>query len=161
MTSTQNCFYSDASAAKQLGFGCIFNTRWIWGNWNPQFITDEEPSIEYLELFALCAGIFTWNYLLSNCRITIFCDNTSVVATVNNLTSSCKNCMVLIRLLTLNCLKFNRRIRVNYVSTKDNFLADSLSRGQISRFRRLGPQMNKAPDSIHQDLWPLEKLWNS
>ena len=150
-------FYTNAS--KTIGFGAVSGDRWMYGKRDPEFIAHQELSIEFLELYALCAGIFTWESLLSNCRITIFCDNTAVVTMVNNLTSSCKNCMVLIRMLTLNGLKFNRRIRTKYVPTKDNFLADSLSQGQMSRFRALGPHMNSNPDIMHSDLWPIEKLW--
>ena len=52
-------FYSDVSASKSLGFGAILNTKWIQGDWGEQFIVEQEPSIEFLELFALCAGVFT------------------------------------------------------------------------------------------------------
>ena len=67
--------------------------------------------------------------------------------------------MVLIRMLTINGLHFNRRLSAKYISTKENSLADALSRGQMSCFRRLGPSMNATPDVIHTDLWPMEKLW--
>ena len=59
LTSTEICFYSDASAGKMRGFvGCIYNSRWLRGDWNG-FIEAKNPSIKYLELYALCAGIFT------------------------------------------------------------------------------------------------------
>ena len=58
--STDICFYSDACAAHNLGYGCILNNNWLGGDWGSQFIKDCKPSIEYLELFALCAGVFTW-----------------------------------------------------------------------------------------------------
>ena len=52
-------FYSDASAACHLEFGCILNSRWIFGAWGEQFMDRNGPSIEYLELFGLCAGVLT------------------------------------------------------------------------------------------------------
>ena len=74
-------FYSVASAAKNLGFGCILGNRWIYGQWGSEFMEYHNPSIEYLELFTLCAGILTWEHYekLKNTRITIFCDNMGVV----------------------------------------------------------------------------------
>ena len=159
VTNQDISFYSDASAATKLGYGCIFDTKWINGTWDEQFMIEQKPSIEYLKLFALTAGMFTWQHLLRDCRITIFCDNMGVVGMINKLSSSCKNCMVLIRLLTLNDLKWNCRINAKYVSTRDNFLADSLSRGQMSWFRKLGPLMDKEPHVIYPDLWPMSKLW--
>ena len=158
-TSDEIRFYSDASGSKKLGYGCLLNTSWLYGSWDEKFILEKKPSIEYLELFALAAGILTWERRITNGRFTIFCDNEAVVQIINSLSSSCKNCMKLIRILTLNGLRYNRRISAKYVSTKANFLADALSRGQLSRFRRLGPEMTEFPDVIHDSLWPISKIW--
>ena len=154
-------FFSDASAAARLGFSSLLKNRWIFGAWGPEFITQEKPSIEFLELFALVAGILTWERELSNCRIIVHCDNQAVVSMVNNITSSCPNCMYLLRVLVLNGLKFNRRIFARYISTKNNYLSDALSRLDFKRFRRLGPQMNEFPDQISPKIWPVEKAWNA
>ena len=143
----------------QLGFGCILNKRWFRGDWNSRFIKSCCPSIAYLELFALCAGLMTWSKYLTNCRINIFCDNQDVVHMINDLTSNCKNCMFLIRMITLDGLKSNCRFKAKYVKSKDNFLADSLSHNQMLRFRRLGAMMNERPDLIHLDMWPMTNLW--
>ena len=91
-----------------------------------EFLKDK-PSIEYMELFALCAAIFTWEEMLRNRRMTIFCNNQSVVEMVNNMTSSCPHCMVLIRRLIHNNSKYNRRVFVKFVPTKLNDLVDALS----------------------------------
>ena len=161
ITSQQLDFYSDASASKSLGFGAVYQTRWIYGQWEPDYITECGPSIEYLELFALTAAILTWGQesnLLNN-RIIIFCDNEAVVQMVNQVTSSCKNCMYLIRLLVLNGLVANRRVFARHVRSKDNGLSDSLSRLQFKRFRRLGPHMQQLPDRVSSLLWPASKIW--
>ena len=101
-------FYSDSSANPKLGFGCIFKNEWIFEQWEPEFIVTNSPSIKYLELFGLCAGVFTWENQLKNRRITVFCDNQSVMEMVNSGVSTCKNCMFLLRMFTLNNLQFNR-----------------------------------------------------
>ena len=75
------------------------------------------------------------------------------------MTSKCCNCMVLIRLLILNGLIHNRRLAARYVNTKKNVLADSLSRNQMRRFRKLGLQMDETPTQIHESLWPITKYW--
>ena len=160
-TSEDIRFFSDASANKRLGMGCVLDSKWIWGKWEDGFIEKYEPSIEFLELHALCAGIFTWqeDEALVNCRINLFCDNTVVVGMINKMSSSCKRCMHLLRLLALNNLRFNRRISAKYIDTKSNFLADSLSRGQLEHFRRLGPHMNEQPDVISELVLPISKVW--
>ena len=92
-------FYSDASLCKTLGFGAVFQDSWIYGAWGSEFIEDQSPSIEFLELFALCAGVLTWSENLINTRVIVFCDNQAVVQIVNNMTSKCPKCMKLVRIL--------------------------------------------------------------
>ena len=154
-------FYSDASAAKTLGFGCSFGNSWIFGQWEDGYIDKFKPSIEYLELYALVAGILTWqdDPRLNNCRVIVFCDNQAVVHMINNITSGCKNCMHLLRIMVLNGLRHNQRVFVKFVSTKNNFLADSLSRLKIDKFKKLLPSANVYPDKVHPDIWPPSKIW--
>ena len=57
----------------------------------------------------------------------LFCDNTSAVEMINNTTSSCQNCMVLIRILVLESLKSNVRVFAKYISSKANAYSDALS----------------------------------
>ena len=59
-------FTSDASKNSKLGFGCIMKNSWLWGRWEPGFVETFDPSIEFLELFALCAGVLTWEAQLVN-----------------------------------------------------------------------------------------------
>ena len=156
-------FFSDATVAENLGFGCILDSKWIYGSWEPGFIERYNPSIEYLELFGLCAGLLTWadQPILNDCRVVVFCDNQPVVSMINDISSSCPNCMILIRIIVLNGLLHNRRVFAKYVTTKNNFLADVLSRLQLSRFRKLGPHMNEFPDKIHPQVWPITKVWRN
>ena len=152
-------FYSDASKAKNLGFGCTFGNNWIFGQWPQLFIEQKDPRIEFLELYALVTGLLTWQDSLVNVRVMVFCDNIAAIHKVNNTTSSCSQCMKLIRILVLNGLKYNRSIRAKFVSTKKNRIADALSRLQIKRFRKLAPDANKLPDEIDNRMWPVTKIW--
>ena len=107
-------FSSDASANVSLGMGGVYNDHWLFAKWEPGFIKNYSPSIGYLELFALVASVLTWGHELCNLRMIIFCDNSAVMSMVNNLTSSCQNCMYLLCLLTLNNLINNRRVFVQH-----------------------------------------------
>ena len=53
-------FYSDATANEKLGFGTTFGNNWTFGRWEANFVAKNKSSIEFLELYGLCAGIFTW-----------------------------------------------------------------------------------------------------
>ena len=103
-------FFSNASANGNLGFGTIFGNHWLSGQWESGFISAKNPSIEFLELYALTTAVLTWSKLLQKTRIVIFCDNQSVVFMINNMTSSCQYCMELLRVITLDNLHANRRI---------------------------------------------------
>ena len=159
-TSQEIQFYTDVSGT--IGYGSFFAGRWHFGECNQTFLAYAKLSIEFLELFALCAGILTWDKYISNTRVIIFCDNQAVVQMVNNMTSSCQNCMFLLRLLVLNGLQFNRRVWVKYVKSTDNILADSLSRSRFDIFWKHAPDYTEIkPDRIASSIWPIEKFWTA
>ena len=59
-TAKQLSFFSDASKAKHLGYGTVFNNQWLFNQWEPDYIQEKDPSIEYLELYALVVAVITW-----------------------------------------------------------------------------------------------------
>ena len=156
-------FTSDASASEVLGFGCFYSPNWTYANWEHNFIKDVQPSIEFLELYALCMAVFIWIDRLANHRILIFCDNEAVVHMVNNSTSGCKFCMILIRKLVLKTLGHNCKIYCRHITSADNFLSDSLSRLKIQKFKCLateqGLEIDQNPSHLSSELWPLSDLW--
>ena len=153
-------FYSDASKNCILGFRAVFNCQWLCAQWKEDCIKNFDPSIEYLELLGLTAALLTWGHQLKNRRIVIFCDNMSVVHMVNNSASTCKNCMYLLRLITLNNLVHNRQVFAQHIQTDANDLADALSRLQFGRFWKLSPPgMSRHPSKISPLVWPASRIW--
>ena len=152
------CMFSDTSRSENLGFGGISNTSWMYGTWPTGFIVGKEPSIEYLELFALVATVCNWIHRYANKRIILFCNNQSIVHMVNNTSSSCMNCMVLIRILVLKCLTENVRVFAKYVRSKDNYASDLLSRLKIKKFLDIGG-WDEYPTEVPQHMWPIKKIW--
>ena len=134
ITAHELFFYSDVSASEVLGLGAVFNKHWLFARWENNYIKHCKPSIEYLELYALVAALLTWVEEIHNIRMVLFCNNSAVVTMINKLSSGCRNCMYLLRLLTLNNLVNNRRVFAKHVRSEDNYLADSLSRLQMDRF---------------------------
>ena len=127
--------------------------------------TIHEPSIEFLELFALTAGILIWSDKLRNIsQVIIFCDNQAVVSMVNNLTSGCQYCMKLLRVLVLVTLKKNFRVFVKFVATADNGAADAFSRGQMTRFWKICRDKNKTMKQTPEKLpgiWPPDQFYGN
>ena len=126
--------YSDASG--KLGMGAICQSNWMYTMWKQDFIKKVRPSIEYLELFGVVAGVLTWIHRFKNRRIILFCDNESVVNMINMTTTSCKNCMILIRILVFKGLIENVRIFAKHIKGTKNILADNLSRNRIDLFHK-------------------------
>ena len=152
--------YSDASRNFDLGFGTYCGPEWTFGRWNAEFCNKYEPSIEYLELFGVTVAVLNWLKLFRNKKIVLFFDNMAVVNMINNSSSKCKNCMVLIRMIVLEGLVCNTRVFAKYVSSKDNGKADALSRFQWNRFWSLaGQNMNRNSLPIPTCMWPMEKIW--
>ena len=154
---------SDASGNFSLGMGATCAPNWIAKQWNEAFCSRVKPSIEYLELYAVVPGILLWIHKFRNKRIILFCDNMSVVNMINNTSSSCKNCMVLIRLLVLKGLTENVRIFASHITSKANYFSDSLSRLKMDLFWKLseekGKPFNAMPDEMPDELWPMQKIW--
>ena len=110
--------YSDASG--KIGMGAICQNDWMYALWPQEFIEKYKPSIEYLELYGVVAGVLRWIHRFSNRRIVLFCDNESVVGMIKITSTSCRNCMVLIRILVLKGLIENVRIFAKHVKGVKN-----------------------------------------
>ena len=162
VTSRDIDFYTDASRNSHLGCGGINGQDWFIMQWEEAFIEKFEPSIAYLELYAVIVGVVNWISKYKNQRITIFCDNQSVIQMINNCTSKCKNCMVLIRILVLQCLLNNTKISAKYVRSEHNTFADLLSRLKYKQFWRTARAQDrifsKKPTEIPEDL-EMRNLW--
>ena len=95
--------YSDASGNyRSGGFSAWCEKSWLQANWDASFVLKTRSSIEYLELFAVTAVVLAWAGRYKDRRmVRLFCDNQSVCHMLNTSSSSCKYCMVLIRLIVL------------------------------------------------------------
>ena len=155
--------YSDASG--KIGFGAICGESWMHQIWCPIFLERKKPSIEYLELYAVTAAVLAWIHRFKNRRIILFCDNESVVNMINYTTTSCKNCMVLIRIIVLKGLIENIRIFTRHVPGVKNDLADSLSRDKIGHFHKLCIEQDRLTEdlstTIPEAIWPVTKIWKN
>ena len=154
-------FYSHASG--RIGFGAICGQQWMSQAWPKSFIDKFKPSIEYLELFGVTAAILVWIHLFRNRKVILFCDNKSVVDMINVTSTSCKNCMVLIRIIVLKGLLENVRVFAKHVKGVNNGLADSLSRLKMEKFHSLCKEEDREFDSsqtpVPDMIWPPHKIW--
>ena len=78
----------------------------------------------------------------------MWCDNMSVVATINCEHSKSPRVMGLVRAITLQRLKHNFTFTATHIPGLDNSIADSLSRFQMDRFRTLAPSASPTASTI-------------
>ena len=142
-------FYTDA--AQSLGFGIVFDRKWVYGKWPPNW---NQKNIAFLELFPIVLGVHMWGESLRNRRVLFFSDNESVVHVINKQTSKDKGLLQLIRQLVLICLQYNILFRARHIQGKKNILADSLSRLQVDKFKALATNVEESPSIVPRHLLP-------
>ena len=154
-------FYTDASRNFSLGMGGYCSQEWFSAPWDRSFMSQKQPSIEFLELFAVATGLLLWLHKFQNRRIVVFVDNQSIMNMLNNNSSGCRHCMSLIRLIVLESLIWNVRVFAKHVKSVDNGIADALSHFQWGRYKRLTKDMdmNEHGCAVPHELWPMEKIW--
>ena len=142
--------YTDASGS--FGYGAVFRDQWFYGPWPESW---RSLNIAVLEFYTIVLSVIIWGHLMRNQRITFFTDNEALVHVINE--SSCRDkfLMSFVRRLVFVCLQNNILFRARHVPGIKNALADSLSRLQIQRFRRLAPaHMQLSPVAIPTVLQP-------
>lgn len=100
------------------------------GHWSNVHIEDSDSSanINVLELIPVWLCIKRNAYKWRNLHIICFTDNQSVLHMVNKGCSSNEQCMTLLRDMFWICATSNFHVTAKYISSKDNHLADWLSR---------------------------------
>ena len=136
-TSLEIDMYTDATRNYQLGAGGYCKDKWFILQWDEEFMESANLSINYLELYGVLIAVYNWLHMFKNMSITLFCDNISVVQMINNTSSNCRNCMVLIRMMVLKMLSHNTRIKAKHVPGHLNKYSDLLSRHKYKLFWQL------------------------
>ena len=140
--------YTDASGS--LGYGGFLAGEWFQGHWLPHHTLSQKRgiSIEWQELFPIYLACILWGPRWSGKRIRMWCDNKSVVASINSKHSKSPRVMDLIRAITLQTLQYNFAFTATHIPGLDNSIADSLSRFQMDRFRTLAPSASPTASTI-------------
>ena len=98
--------------------------------------------INFKELFAIIAAVFTWGKDWHNKQIVINTDNLTITNIWKSGSSPDKGMMRLVRAPFLFSAKHNINILMEHISGHNNYLSDSLSRLQVHKFQQLCPEAN-------------------
>lgn len=131
------------SDASMLGFAAYLGTDWFTGVWlNPSypesncshFVTAPDLSdsdlknINVLELYPVLVGIDRWKETLKGHEVVVQIDNLQVYYMIRTGRSCNTTCMRWIRQLFWICFKNDIELSTVYIPSKDNVIADTLSR---------------------------------
>ena len=142
---TDAILYTDSS---RRGMGACYGGRWWAFPWPAALDETSAPSMTFLELIPLLVSCLVWGGAWRGKRVRVFSDNMGVVGCVGRGWSGDHRIMALVRHLLFSAACHGCVLSVAYVPTADNGPADSLSRGDMARFRRLRPDADAAPDAV-------------
>ena len=103
--------------------------------WNGvSFLRSVELSVMIKELLPIVLACTVWGRFWANTSVRCLCDNQAVVACLRSRTSRDSHCMHMLRTLAFIESRHTFVLRPEYINTKDNHLADDLSRDNLHSF---------------------------
>ena len=137
-STSQECrIYTDASLR---GYGAFFNGKWFNGSFTEKeqaAFKIHKVTINEFELLVILFAIATWGHLLAGKRITFYCDNSASVASVTSKQSRVAVRAAMLRHLFAIAIIHSIDLRIIWLDTKANVIADSLSRFDLTQFFKL------------------------
>lgn len=138
------------SDASQKGFGAYMGKDWFFGEWEdqdppqigcghklpaPEIPKADHGNINVYEFYPVLEGIRRWKDSLSGYLVVIVTDNLQVYHIIRTGRSVNKTCMVCVRELFWLCASADIELVPEYIASKENVIADTLSRLQYRRVR--------------------------
>lgn len=153
--TSESCLqlFIDSAGGQNGGSGIFFSGSLTYSQWPVEWVQSELiRDITFLELFPV---ILTWHNSLANKRILFHIDNMAVVQFLNNSTSKSNKVMNIVRELVLITLQCNITIKAKYIPSKQNSIADCISRSQWTKFHQLAPEAEQWPTQLLPQIWDV------
>ena len=153
-------FTSDASGS--WGCGAWYNDSWFCLPW-VESCTSLHITVK--EMTPIIIAAIIWGHDWKGAQVTAFCDNTAVVAALNNRSSKEKHVMHMLRVLFFIEAHHQFKIAATHIAGSSNTLADHLSRNQLGLFFSMHKTAHSEPSYINPSLlqWLLDSQqdWTS
>lgn len=148
--------FTDSSGNPDLGCGAYNYGSWAQCRWpNSKRFRDLMSNMSLLELIPIVMAMFLWVAQFANKKILFHTDNLALVSIINKRTSKEKVIMKLIRPFVLLTMLHNVQFKAIHIEGIKNEIADSLSRFQMARFRRLAPSADNNPVPVPREFWTI------
>jgi len=139
--------FTDSAGSADLGCGCYLSGKWTFFQWPPHWANSKVTrNITFLEMVPVLLAILLWCTDIRN-RVLLHIDNSALVSVINNQISKSKRVMHLIRQFVLVCMRENIIFKAVHLSSKENFIADCISRKQWNKLPADVP-LNQVPKVI-------------
>jgi hypothetical protein len=153
--------FTDSAGSPTMGCGCFFGTEWSFFRWPKAWHCDEiMKDITFLEMVPVMLALCLWGTQLQHKKVILRIDNEALVVVINKQTSKSKRLMQLVRQFVLVAMELGILFKAVHISTNLNSIADSISRMQWDRFRKLAPEASqepvKIPDRFHSMMFNLK-----
>ena len=133
--------------ASNLGYGGFVGTHWYYGAWFPDEVkTGDQNNIRERELYSPLIAAYSLAEQWDNQVILLKIDNMNAKDALAKKSIASETAQKMVIRICEMMIKYNFELYVEYVDTKTNALADSLSRLQIQQFKQKCQQMNKKID---------------
>ena len=106
------------------------------------------PSIDFLELYAIFVAVVTWAQMLMDNVVLFRSDNTPAIHALSNKASSSDDMMLLIHYITLFCMTHNINILAKHIKGINNKFCDLLSQFKFQEFHVTKPENTRECPSI-------------
>ncbi|XP_045194970.2 uncharacterized protein LOC123550604 [Mercenaria mercenaria] len=155
-TSDQLQLFSDSAGSADMEAACYFEGRWSLFPW-PESLKfgGVLKDLTFLEMVPVILAMFLWGRDLMNKNITLRIDNEALVLVLNKQTSKSKRVMQLVRPFVTLAMRYNIWFKAVHISSKNNAIADAISRQQWSRFRQLVSEAENYPEMVPQQFLSL------
>ena len=141
--------FTDSAGSVHLGAGCFFEGNWCFFPWPKEWAkTEVHKDLTFLEMVPVILTLYLWGGRLANKKVTFNVDNEALVAVLNRQTSKSRRLMQLVRPFVLLSMRYGIVFRAVHIGSKSNAIADSISRQQWARFRRLAPEAVRGPERL-------------
>ena len=147
--------FANAAGARELGFGCVYGSRWAYGKWSDTRLFQRiTPNIALLELLAIVMVTELWAKALQGQAIVLRSNNTATVASINSMKSEIPAAQELLKHMSLNCLHNQIFFKAVHIEGSRNTLSNCLSRGKIAQFKAAHLTAQPHPEVLPASLWP-------
>ena len=118
-------------ASGSWGCGAWHGSHWFQLSWDERL---EGLTIMIKELLPIVLAGMIWGRRWVDSCVRCLCDNQAVAACLRSRTSRDSHCMHMLRTLAFVEARYRFSLRPEYINTKDNHLADDLSRDNLASF---------------------------